>query len=462
MENNFDHNYQNGIISLLISDPGAFSRCRNILKEEYFESSLKPVIRFVTEYADKHGILPIPELIKTITGRDFVLVPAAHEHEAQLLQEVEQFCRYRAIENVILGGMDLLDKGAHGEIERQIKDALTISLITDLGSDYYRTTKERMDRIKNRSNMVSTGWTTIDRKLYGGFTRGSLNIYAGGSGSGKSLFLQNSALNWSFAGLNVIYITLELSEDLVGNRMDAMISGMSTKEIFQKSDELVFRMEKFRQSNKPGSLHVKKMPEGGTNSSDIRAYLKEYQIKTGVRPDGLIIDYLDLLYPNNNKIDATNSFAKDKYVSEELRAVAGEWDFPVVTASQLNRQSVEAQEFDHSHIAGGISKINTADNVFGIFTSTSMRESGRYQLQFLKTRSSSAVGSKIDLAYDPSTMRITDQQEEDRTDEEEAQSRVRNQDTGNAAVSTSSQMSIKEPASGSKIDSLFEGLRNRT
>jgi hypothetical protein len=101
-------------------------------------------------------------------------------------------------------------------------------------------------------------------------------------------------------------------------------------------------------------------------------------------------------------------FVKDKYVSEEIRNLAKELDIIMVTASQLNRSAVEEIEFDHSHISGGISKINTADNVFGIFTSRAMRERGRYQLQLMKTRSSSGVGQKVELEFDMNTLRITD------------------------------------------------------
>ena len=99
---------------------------------------------------------------------------------------------------------------------------------------------------------------------------------------------------------------------------------------------------------------------------------------------------------------------KDKYVSEELRNLSQELNVIFVTASQLNRGAVEEIEFDHSHIAGGISKINTADNVFGIFTSRAMRERGKYQLQLMKTRSSSGVGQKVELGFDVSSLRIVD------------------------------------------------------
>jgi len=124
------------------------------------------------------------------------------------------------------------------------------------------------------------------------------------------------------------------------------------------------------------------------------------------------VDYLDLVMPVSVKVNPNDQFIKDKYVSEELRNLAKELGVLMITASQLNRSAVEEIEFDHSHIAGGISKINTADYVFGIFTSRSMRERGKYQIQCMKSRSSTGVGQKIDLEYSIETMRITDEDPE--------------------------------------------------
>jgi hypothetical protein len=154
------------------------------------------------------------------------------------------------------------------------------------------------------------------------------------------------------------------------------------------------------------------MPSG-KNCNDIRAYLKEYQVKTGVKPDVLLIDYLDLMMPLSVKVSPSDLFVKDKYVSEEIRNLAMETQCITVTASQLNRSAVEEIEFDHSHISGGLSKIMTADNVIGIFTSRAMKERGRYQIQFMKTRSSSGVGQKVDLEFNLDTLRITDLGDED-------------------------------------------------
>jgi hypothetical protein len=189
-------------------------------------------------------------------------------------------------------------------------------------------------------------------------------------------------------------------------RTAAMLTNMSTKDIRREKETAALKIKLV--GKKAGSYQVKALP-AQSNINDIRAFLKEYQIKTGSKVDFMMIDYLDLLMPVSAKVSPNDLFVKDKYVSEELRNLAKELGILMVTASQLNRSAVEEIEFDHSHISGGISKINTADNVFGIFTSRAMRERGKYQIQCMKSRSSTGVGQKVDLEYNIETMRITDE-----------------------------------------------------
>jgi len=223
--------------------------------------------------------------------------------------------------------------------------------------------------------------------------------------SGKSLFMQNLAVNWCQAGLSGVYITLELSEGLCSYRIDSMMTNTAARDIFRDLDTVEMKVRMM--AKKAGQMRIKYMPAQST-VNDIRAYMKELQIQTGLRADFLCVDYLDLLMPVSAKVSPNDLFVKDKYVSEELRNLAKELNILFVTASQLNRAAVEEIEFDHSHISGGISKINTADNVFGIFTSRAMRERGRYQLQLMKTRSSSGVGQKVELEFDIESLRIRD------------------------------------------------------
>jgi archaellum biogenesis ATPase FlaH len=310
----------------------------------------------------------------------------------------------------VLQSADLIEKGEYDPIEKLVKDAVQISLTRDLGIDYFEDPRARLSALKDNNGQMTTGWPTLDRKLFGGFNRGELEIFAGGSGAGKSLFMQNMAVNWMLAGKNGVYITLELSENLCSMRIDSMLTGIPSRDIFKDLDNVEMKVKVA--GKKSGKLRIKYMP-AQSNINDIRSYLKELQIQTGLKCDYICVDYLDLLMPVSAKVSPSDLFVKDKYVSEELRNLAKEFDMVVVTASQLNRASVEEVEFDHSHISGGISKINTADNVFGIFTTRSMRETGRYQLQLMKTRSSSGVGQKVELAFDVDSLRIVDAGEDE-------------------------------------------------
>ena len=321
------------------------------------------------------------------------------------MDEFENFTRHEALKRVILQSADLIEKGEYDPIEKLIKDAVQISLTKDLGMNFWSDPSGMMSRYFDNGGQVSTGWPQLDNILYGGMSRGELNIFAGGSGSGKSLVMMNIALNWVQMGLHGVYVTLELSEELTGLRTAAMLTNSSTKDIRKDKDTAALKIKMV--GKKSGSYQVKYMP-AQSNINDIRSFIKEYQIKTGNKIDFMMIDYLDLLMPVSAKVSPNDLFVKDKYVSEELRNLAKELGVLMITASQLNRSAVEEVEFDHSHISGGISKINTADNVFGIFTSRAMKERGRYQIQCMKSRSSTGVGMKIDLEYNIDTMRITD------------------------------------------------------
>ena len=191
-------------------------------------------------------------------------------------------------------------------------------------------------------------------KLFGGMNKGELNIFAGGSGSGKSLFMQNLAVNWITNGLNGVYLTLELSEGLSAMRIDSMLTNVSTKEVFKDLDTVEMKVK--MAGKKAGNLQIKYMP-AQSNVNDVRAYLKELQIKNGWAADFLLVDYLDLLMSVSAKVSPSDLFVKDKYVSEELRNLAKELNCVFVTAPQLNRGAVDEIEFDHSHISGGLSKI---------------------------------------------------------------------------------------------------------
>ena len=406
MTKDYNADIQKLFLEMMMEDASTYVRVQNIFNAENFDRSLRAAAEFIKTHSDDHRTLPTRDQIQAVTGVELRPVPNLDKgHYDWFLEEFESFCRRQELERAILKAADLIEQGDYDPVEKLIKDAVHISLTKDMGTDYFADPSERINRYFNAGGQVSTGWPSVDKLLYGGFSRGELNIFAGGSGSGKSLVMMNIALNWLQAGLSGVYISLELSEELTSLRTDAMLASMSTKDIRKDIDTATLKVKMV--GKKSGSYQVKALP-AQSNINDIRAFLKEYQIQTGKPVDFMMIDYLDLLMPVSAKVSPNDLFVKDKYVSEELRNLAKELGILMVTASQLNRSAVEEVEFDHSHISGGISKINTADNVFGIFTSRAMKERGRYQIQCMKSRSSTGVGMKVDLEYNIETMRITD------------------------------------------------------
>ena len=410
---NTDYGYdiQKVYLEMMMSDAESFVRCQAVFDPDSFDRRLKAPAEFLNNYVSEHNALPTFDMINAATDINLKDPGQLQEnHYDWLMQEFETFSKHKALEAAILKSADLLENGDYGQCEDLVKKAVQIGLQKDLGTDYYADPRARLEGIKSTNGQVSTGWPAMDKKLFGGFNRGELNIFAGGSGAGKSLFLANIGVNMAEKGLNVIYLTLELAESLVSMRLDSMTTGIPSRDVFKNIDDVEMKVKMIGKKN--GAFQVKYMPSGKT-ANDVRSYIKEYEIKTGKRVDVLLIDYLDLLMPASTKVSAENLFIKDKYVSEELRNLAMELNTVFVTAAQLNRGAVEEIEFDHSHISGGLSKIQTADNVFGIFTSRAMRERGRYQLQLMKTRNSGGVGQKIDLEFDLDTLRISDCDDDD-------------------------------------------------
>ncbi len=398
-------------LRFIVSDPELFVRVNTIVQPYMFNKRFQKTIEFIQEHTTQYNAIPTIDQISATTGIELERVDGISDnHTDWFLDSIEKFCRHKALEKAILDSTDLLEKADYGAVEEKIKEASQVSLVKDLGLEYFENPKERLEWIKQQAGAISTGWKMFDQKLYGGLNKGEITIFAGGSGAGKSLFLQNLGVNWALAGMNVVYISLELSEQLISMRLDAMVSEFGTKEIMRNMDDVHLKVK--MKSKSAGKFRVKQMSNGVT-ANDIRAFVREYEINSDVKVDCLLVDYLDLMMPISARVSPGDLFIKDKYVSEELRNLAVEKNLLMVTASQLNRGAVEEIEFDHHHIAGGISKIQTADNVVGIFTSNAMREKGRYQIQFMKTRSSSGVGTKVDLRFDPDTLRIEDLQDGD-------------------------------------------------
>lgn len=338
MVEQYNEAHQELLITFLLSSGELFARSRNIIKPSYFDRKYQKTVKYILNYADEQKSLPTKQHVISETSLEFdVMTPDdVKPHTDWFLENIELFCRHKAMEDAVESSVDLLEKGNYSVVQDKVRDALLISLTRDLGLEIFKDPVSFINDLRDKDNVFTTGWKDVDDKLYGGFNPGELNIFAGAPGTGKSLFLQNIALNWVQKGKEVIYLTLELSEELTGMRLNAMITGKKTRDVFRDTEDIGLTIKTMHKVQKWGNLIIKFMPIG-TTANDIKTYLKEYEIQKGKKPDCLVVDYLDLLHPNNKRVNPSDLFVKDKYVSEELRSLLQENQLLNATASQLNR-----------------------------------------------------------------------------------------------------------------------------
>ena len=395
------------MVSYLISDPVLFTRCNQILDTNYFDPEIRHAVAFTKEYFDTYRALPNHDLIRVETGSTFTTLQPTKEECDYILNEVETFCRRSAIQAAILAAPKLAELGDFGKIEMNLKDAMAVSLNKDLGIDYHEDPETRLRNMMIQQAVISSGYADMDKLIELG--RKELLLFMGGSGTGKSVHMSNLAINLKKQNYNGIYFTLELSEERVARRHDGMETNVAQHDIYNKITKIASDLERI--GEKSGNLHIKRLPESTTNANHIRAYLKEFQQAKGFTPDYIVVDYMDLM-TSNQKISAENLFVKDKYVAEELRSIANEYNLLVISASQMNRAAIKADDIDQSNIAGGISKINTCDNLIAIIQTDAMKAAGECMLKIVKSRNSNGVGKFLMLKWNTSTLRITGLEQE--------------------------------------------------
>lgn len=408
-----DNKKQKLLLEYLVSSPDTFALCKAIVKSSYFNPEFRKSIDFMHEYYEQYNATPNIAQIEGETG----LVLSTHQVTRDQIRycstEVETFCRRRAMELIITTKAPaLIASGDHGALEQLIRDAMSISLTRDLGIEYFENPKERIAERLKTPQRTTTLWPSMDELMSGGLARGEIILFSANSGGGKSITLANLGANFLMQKMNVLYISLELSEDLIAERFDTMYSGVSSVLWKLRHAEVQNAVEQLAPN--VGKLTIKRMPSG-TTPNEIRSYLKEFELKNGYVPDLLITDYLDIMAPNE-RVSADNVFEKDKRSTEQLRDILIEYNMYGATASQQNRGAIDAQELNQGHIAGGISKVNTVDWYFSIVMTPQMKNAGEIMFVMLKARSSDGVGKQIALVWDNNRLRILNPKRDDNDD----------------------------------------------
>jgi hypothetical protein len=375
------------------------------LKPDYFDKEYHSSIQYVHDYSSKYNVTPTLNDIKHNADFSYSETIVPNLNQQAVLDSIGEFCRHKALAQAIQQGMELVNQKRYGGIEELIREAMLVTVQNDIGLDIYEDPEAVIRKLADQQGTFKSGWETFDYKLFGGFGKQELEIFAAASGGGKSVVLQNLAVNFSKAGLNGAYITLELASELVAVRIYGMMVNTAQNRVKVDIDETAAKVKIEERSN--GKLRIHRLPESVTTVNDIESYIRELQIKTGIKLDYICVDYLDLLTSDRcGPNDKSNAFVKDKFVSEELRALAMKMDITVFTACQFNRSGVSGEDIkSQAQIAGGISKIYTADNVIYI---DARKDRGELVFDFQKTRNSSAVGSRLIMSYDIDSLRVLD------------------------------------------------------
>jgi len=403
-----DNKKQKLLLEYLISSPDTFAICQAIIKPQYFNPELRNVVKFIKEYYERYKVTPEPEQISSETDTEVKKQAITADQVQYCITEVEAFCRQQAVTGAILECVPLVNEGRdYGTIEKKIREAILISLNRDLGVRYFDNPRKRLEQMLLENPTEPTGWTEVDKLLFGGISRQELLLVSAGTGGGKSITLANLAFNFLKRKRNVLYVSLELPVKRILQRFDTMFSAISNQNWEQHIDDIVYHVTSA--GEQCGILDVVKLPSG-TRAHQLRAFLNEYHLRYDFVPDLYVLDYVDKMYPNEN-IDLADVWTKDKLCSEQLREIGVDYNMFVATASQLNRQAVKQITHDHSHIAGGISKINESDTYWSILMTDRMKIVGEVIFQIQKTRNSDGDGKVVYLKWDAKTLRIVDRED---------------------------------------------------
>ena len=184
---NYNYEMQKLYLEMFLSDAETFIRCQNIFDPENFDQKLQDTAEFVTKYVDQYKVMPESQIVNASCNINLEPAQLPKENYEWLMTEFEQFSRHKGLERAILKSADLLEAGDYGPVEKMIKDATQISLQKDMGTDYWDDPRARLMKLKDNNGQISTGWPSVDKKLYGGFKRGELNIWCAGSGGDQPL-----------------------------------------------------------------------------------------------------------------------------------------------------------------------------------------------------------------------------------------------------------------------------------
>ena len=327
-----------------------------------------------------------------------------------ILDKTEKYLKTQSCHNAVMESIGILDgenkKLTADAIPDILKAALAISFDVNVGHDYFEDFEERFNFYHNLEERIPFRLSGINFNTEGGIPRKSLVVPVAPTGVGKSLFLTDEAGFFIQKGLNVLYVTLEMAEKRIAERVDACLMDFTMADLKTCPKDTFDAKISHLKKNAKGKLKVKEYPPGTFHSNHLRFLLQEYKNKEGFVPDVIMVDYINLMASYRMK-DASNSYAYIKAVAEELRGVAMETDTLIISPTQTNRSGQNASDFELNEVSESHGISMTADVMFGFISTPDLESLGHMRIKMLKNRFGQ-TGTSFVVAINRAKMQIRD------------------------------------------------------
>jgi archaellum biogenesis ATPase FlaH len=428
---------ESAIVKGLLFDEDYARKVHPYLKEEYFDGATKGIFQTYTTIFEKYNKIPTMEAMlvaiqKSGMSEDVFseacgVLEESYKSRAEmndtqwLVDETEQYCSdkslfdaiYKSI-NIIEGNDKELDKHS---IPDMLNDALSVSFETTVGSDYLEDFKKRFDYYTNVDSRLSFPLNALQKLSNGGLPPKTLSCFLAATNVGKSALMCFLAGEWLKAGKNVLYITMEMSEEAVQERIDANLLDVTTDELKNPNLDYEWFSSKIAalRGKTVGRLMVKEYPTSSAHAGHFRHLLKEYKLKKKFKPDVVFIDYINICASSRYKsMSGVNSYSYIKAIAEELRGLAVEQEIPFITATQTNREAANSMAPDMTATSESFGLPMSLDFFVAIVSSQELMEMGRQAFILLKTRFGSKAGVKSQtVGIDYNHMRYSDIETDD-------------------------------------------------
>jgi replicative DNA helicase len=414
--------------------------CRRVipyLQPEYFEGSHKIVFDLIVQFVAKHNRLPTSKVLdlelrkvnapEDILNNSSQLINAIREKSdidtEYLIQEAEKWCKEKAIYNAIMESIQIIDGKddirTEGAIPELLSDALGVSFDQQIGHDYIDNSDERFDFYNHKEARIPFDLDYFNKITKGGLPNKTLNIALAGTGVGKSLFMCHCAASALEQGKNVLYITMEMAEERIAERVDANLMNIPIEQLSSLPQKVFSEKIEKIAKGAIGKLIVKEYPTGSAHTGHFRALLNELKLKKNFEPDMVYIDYLNICASSRMRGlgGSINTYSYVKAIAEELRGLAVEFNVPIVSATQTTRAGYSNTDLGLEDTSESFGLPATADLMFALISTEELDELGQMMVKQLKNRYNDPTKYKrFVIGIDRSRMKLYDVEESAQSD----------------------------------------------